>query len=58
MRQSFFALFYFMEQIPHWNNLSLENLTQVFEGITYTEEWKDIKDYEGYYKISSFGRIK
>ena len=22
------------------------------------EEWKDIKDYEGYYQISSYGRVK
>ena len=23
-----------------------------------TEEWKDIKGYEGFYQISSFGRVK
>ena len=23
-----------------------------------TEEWRDIKDYEGYYKVSNLGRIK
>ena len=22
------------------------------------EEWKDIKDYEGYYQISSYGQVK
>lgn len=36
----------------------LENLTLEYEGIVYTEEWKDIKGYEGLYQISSFGRCK
>ena len=22
------------------------------------EEWKDVKGYEGYYQISSYGRVK
>lgn len=41
-----------------WQNLSLENLQVEFEGIIYTEEWRDIPSFEGIYQISSFGRIK
>jgi len=29
-----------------------------FECKDLNEVWKDIKDYEGYYKISNFGRVK
>lgn len=36
----------------------MENLRKVFNGIEYTEEWKDIIGYEGVYKISSFGRVQ
>ncbi len=36
--------------IPHWQNLSLENL----EG----EVWKEIPNYEGVYSVSNLGRIK
>lgn len=41
------GFFYFME---HYKNLSLEDLPG--------EEWRPIKDYEGLYEISSFGRVK
>lgn len=44
--------------MEHYKNLSLENLTTVFEGVTYTEEWRDINGYNGSYLISNFGRIK
>ena len=30
----------------------------IFKGVINTEIWKDIKGYEGYYMVSSFGRIK
>lgn len=33
-------------------------LSCVYEGKFYSEEWKDIKDYEGTYKVSSFGRVR
>jgi len=39
-------------------NLSLENLTEVYNGITYYEQWKDIIEFDGQYQISNFGRIK
>lgn len=42
----------------HCDNLSLTPLKEIFEGIEYIEEWKDIQGYEGIYKISSFGRVK
>ena len=41
------GFFYFME---HYKNLSLEGLPG--------EEWKPIKNYEGLYEVSSFGRVK
>lgn len=51
-------IFYCMKKIPHWKNRNLENLTQEFEEVIYSEEWKDVQGYEGYYQISSFGRVK
>lgn len=47
--------FYFME---HYQNLSLKNIQEEFEGVLYTEKWKPIKGYEKYYLISNFGRVK
>lgn len=44
--------------MEHWQNLSLENLYEVHEGILYTEEWKPIDGYVNQYFISSFGRVK
>lgn len=44
--------------MEHYKNFSLENLIEVFEGNTYHEEWKDVDGYEGYYQVSSFGRVK
>lgn len=42
----------------HWQNISLENLYEVHEGILYTEEWRAINGYENIYEVSTFGRIK
>jgi hypothetical protein len=28
-----------------------------FNGVFYTEEWKDVRGYEGLYSISNFGRV-
>lgn len=44
--------------MEYYKNLSLENLTQVVDGILITEEWVAIKDFEGLYDISNFGRVK
>jgi len=44
--------------MEHYKNLSLENIVEEIDGVVYTEEWKDIQGYEGYYQVSSFGRIK
>lgn len=44
--------------MEHYKNLSLENIVEVIDGITYTEEWRDIIGYEGLYMVSSFGRVK
>jgi hypothetical protein len=40
-----------------YKNKSLENLTTIFKGQHYTEEWKPIPGKPNY-EISSFGRIK
>lgn len=47
--------FYFME---YWKNRSLENIVKEINGVTYTEEWKDIIGFEGLYMISTFSRVK
>lgn len=40
-------------------NLSLDNLTGYDkDGNFHVEQWKDVEGYEGYYQISTFGRIK
>lgn len=45
--------------IEYYKNLSLENLFYIDEnGVLQDEEWKDIPNYEGFYKISNLGRIK
>lgn len=44
--------------MPHWKNKSLENLTEVRDGILYIEEWREIANTDGKYLVSSFGRIK
>lgn len=44
--------------MEHYKNRSLENISEVIDGVLVTEMWKDIKDCEGYYMISSFGRVK
>lgn len=41
-----------------WRNTSLEVLQEVYEGVLYIEEWKDVKGYEGLYQVSTFGRVK
>lgn len=43
--------------MQHWQNLSLDDLSEIHEGVLYVEEWKKIKLYENY-MVSSFGRIK
>lgn len=42
----------------HWRNTDLNNLEEIFEGVLYKEEWKDIAGYEGLYQVSTFGRVK
>jgi len=39
-----------MENLPAYKNLSLQDI----QG----EEWRDIDDFEGYYQVSNFGRVK
>lgn len=42
----------------NWRKTDLNNLQEVFEGVLYIEEWKDVPRYEGLYQVSNFGRIK
>lgn len=44
--------------MKHFENKSLSILTEIVDGVLYTEEWKDIPEYENKYQVSSFGRIK
>ena len=44
--------------MDYYKNYSLEILTSVFEGIIYTEGWKDIEGCDNLYQISTFGRVK
>ncbi len=41
----------------YWENLSLENLTEIVDGEVHAETWKDIPDFP-HYQASTFGRIK
>ncbi len=36
----------------------IELLRKVIDGVEYVEEWKDVVGFEGYYMVSSFGRVK
>jgi len=45
--------------IEHYKNLSLESLFYINEkGLVCQEEWRDIENYVGRYKISNLGRRK
>lgn len=44
--------------MKHFENFDLSNIVEEINGIVYTEQWKDIKGYEGIYQISDFGRVK
>lgn len=47
-----------MENIEHWNNLSLIPIVEEIDGVVYVEEWRPIKRYKGMYEVSNFGRVK
>lgn len=42
----------------YWRNLSLNDLTEIHEGVSYTEEWLPVDGFEGLYEVSTFGRVK
>ena len=45
--------------MEYYKNLSLEDLFYINEnGLVCLEEWRDVPDYEGIYKISNLGRMK
>jgi hypothetical protein len=39
-------------------NHSLDDLSEIFDGVLYQEIWNPIVGYENLYEISSFGRVK
>jgi len=47
-----------MKPIEHWENLSLDDIIIEIEGEKVIEKWEQIKNYEGYYDVSNFGRFK
>lgn len=48
-----------MKNIPHWKNKTLSTLKEFIKGVGWViEEWRDIPEYESFFMISSFGRIK
>ena len=42
----------------YYKHTSLDNIVTVIDGQVIIEEWEDIKDFEGMYQVSSFGRVK
>lgn len=46
------------KKIPHYLNKTLENLKEKLKGVIYIERWKNVIGYEGYYMVSTFGRVK
>lgn len=42
----------------HHKNLSMELIREVIDGVEYVEEFRPIVGAEGFYEISSFGRVK
>jgi hypothetical protein len=39
-------------------NTKIENLSCWYDGVFYSEEFRDIPDFGGFYQISNFGRVK
>lgn len=48
----------YLLKMKYYNNLKLTNISFKIKGISYNEIWEDIVGYEGFYKMSSLGRIK
>ncbi len=44
--------------MEHYQNRSLEILQEIINNILCVEEWVDVHGYEGFYQVSSFGRVK
>lgn len=44
--------------MQHWENTSFAVLSEIVNGLLDIERWDKIKDYEGLYEISTFGRVK
>jgi len=47
----------FLNFMRYHLNFNIEPIVEEINGIFYTEEWKDVKGYEGFYGVSTFGRI-
>ncbi len=46
------------DKIPYYLDKRNENLVDVINGVEYTEEWRPVVGFEGYYEVSSFGRVR
>lgn len=49
------SIFVFMQ---FYKVKSIETLTTVFEGVEFSEEWRRMAEFSGWYAVSSFGRFK
>lgn len=53
------CVFKIFAMTEYWNNLDLSDLFYINKnGLVCLEEWKDIPEYIGLYKISTLGRVK
>lgn len=44
--------------MENWENKMSESLKLEHENVSYSETWRDVVGFEGYYIVSSFGRVK
>lgn len=44
--------------MQHWKNKTVDNLSEVVNGILIIEEWRPVNGYETHYEVSSFGRVR
>ncbi len=47
----------FLNFMRYHLNFDIEPIVEEIKGVYYTEEWKDVKGYEGFYGVSTFGRF-
>jgi hypothetical protein len=46
-------------RVEHYKNLSLGSIRAYMAGVGWVvEKWKDVEGHEGYYAVSTFGRVR